>query len=120
MEHDGESGELLLDLGEDVECQWGRNEHAVHECALLGSELVGTVRSTDRDCQRVAAGAGSKVDDLLGLGLVRLSSADLVLNTSEHTQLSLNGYIILMSIVYNLLCQSDILLIRQVRTVDHH
>ena len=120
MEHNGESRKLLLDLSEDVECQGRRNEYTIHECALLRSELVSTVRSTDRDSQRVATSTGSEVDDLLRLGVVRLSRADLILNTSEHTQLSLNSYIELMSIINELLSQSNVLLVGEVRTVDHH
>ncbi len=69
MKHDGESGQLLLNLCQHVECEWRRNEPASLRvaCALLGLELVGTVRSTDRDGQRVAACTGSEVDYFLRL-----------------------------------------------------
>ena len=70
MEHDWEARKLLLDLSEDVECQWWWNENAVHECALLWSELVSTVRSTDRDSERVATSASSEVDHLFWLSVV--------------------------------------------------
>ena len=67
-----------------------------------------------------ATSTGSEIDNLLRFGVVRLSSADLILNTSKYAELSLNGHVELMSVVNNLLCQSNVLLIRQVRTVDHH
>ena len=70
MEYDWESRELLLNLSEDVECQWWWHENAVYESALLRSELVSTVRGTDRDSQRVATCAGREVDNFLGLGVV--------------------------------------------------
>ena len=63
MQHDGEAGELLLDLGQDVETQFGRNEDTLGVAgALLGLELVGAVRRTDRDGQRVYAGLRYEVD----------------------------------------------------------
>ena len=73
---------------------------------------MGTVRSTDRDSQRVATCTGSEVDNLLRLGVVRLSSADLILNTSKHTELSLNGYVELMSWVYSQVLRMRLLLLR--------
>jgi len=113
VKYNGESRKLLLNLVQDVECQWWWNEHAVYECALLRSELVSTVRSTDRNSQRVATCASSEVDNLLRLGVVRLCRRNLILNTSEYTELSLNCYVELMSILYNLLSQSNVLLVRQ-------
>ena len=85
MEDDGESRKLILDLSQNVECEWRRNELTSLRiaCALLGLKLVSTVRSTDRDSQRIATCTCSEVDNLLGLGVVRLSSADLILNTCE-------------------------------------
>ena len=40
--------------------------------------------------------------------------------TSQYTQFTFNCYIKLMSIFNNLLSQSDILFVRQMRTVDHY
>ena len=53
VKNDWEARELLLDLCQNVECQWRRNQTACLRvtCALLGLELVSTVRSTDRDSQ---------------------------------------------------------------------
>ena len=115
MKHDGESRQLLLDLCQHVECEWRRNELASLRiaCALLGLELVSTVRSTDRDSQRIAACAGSEVDNLLRLGVVANLRSHLILNTSEHTELTLYSHIVLVSILYNLTRDLDILLVRQ-------
>ncbi len=115
MQHDGESGKLLLNLSQHVECQWRRNELTGLRIAgaLLGLELVSTMRSTDRDSQRVAACASSKVNNLLGLGVVTYLRGNLVLNTSQHTELALNSNIILVSIFYNLTGNLDVLLVRQ-------
>jgi len=122
VEHDGESGELLLDLLEHVESQGRRNQTAGLRVtgALLGSELVSTVAGTDRDSQRIATCAGGELDHFLGLCIVRLLGHDVVLDTGQHAKLGLNGNIELVSIVYHLLGEGDILLERQVRAVDHH
>ncbi len=70
VEYDGESGELLHNGVEYVECQRRGYELAFLVAgALLGSELVGTVACADRDSERVAAGAGSEVDNFLGIGV---------------------------------------------------
>ena len=54
MEDDGEAGNPLFDLFEDVEAQGGRDEHAVRGLgALLGLELEGAVRSADRNGERI-------------------------------------------------------------------
>ena len=74
MEHDGESGELLLDLVQHIECQWRRNQAASLRvaCALLGLELVSTVAGTDRDGEAIATRALAEIDHLLGLCVVAL------------------------------------------------
>ena len=48
VKNDWEAGKLSHYSVENVECQWRRNKLTLLvACALLGSELVGTVRSTD-------------------------------------------------------------------------
>ena len=93
VEHDGESGELLLDFGEDVECEGRRNEESGLGIlgALCGSELVSTVARTDRNSEAVATGAGSKLNHLSWLGVVRLCCRNLVFNSGEDAELSLYG-----------------------------
>ena len=52
VQHDGEAGELLLDLGQDVETQFGRNEDTLGVAgALLG--LNGAAIWPVRGCRRV-------------------------------------------------------------------
>ena len=122
MENDRETRELLHDSIENVECQWGRNEAASLGVngALLAGELISTVRSTDRDSERVATGAGSKIYHLFRLGVMAFCSTYFVFYTSEHTELSLYRYVELMSIFYYFLGEGDVLLIRQVRTINHY
>jgi hypothetical protein len=121
VKNDWEARELLLDLCQHVECQWRRNQTACLRvtCALLGLELVSTVRSTDGDSQRVATRTLAELDDLLRTCIVRLFSRNLILNTSEDTQLCLHSYVELVSVVYALLGQLDVLIERLRRSVDH-
>ena len=56
MEHDGEAGDALLDLLEDVEAQGGRDQYAVGVLgALLRLELGPAVAGSDRDGQGIDA-----------------------------------------------------------------
>ena len=122
MENDWEAWELLLDSCENIECQWRRDQTTSLwvTCTLLWSELVSTVRSTDRDSQRVATCTSSEVNNLLWLCVVRNLSYYVILNTSEDTEFSLNSYVELMSILNNLLSQSDILFVWKSRTINHY
>jgi hypothetical protein len=54
-------------------------------------ELVGAVARTDRDGERVDAGALDEVDGLVGVGEVDLARADAVLDPSERAELALHG-----------------------------
>ena len=70
MEYDGEAGKLFHHTVENVECQWRGNEFAfLIAGALVGGELVSTVRSADRDSERVATGAGGEVYNFFGVGV---------------------------------------------------
>ena len=51
---------------------------------------------------------------------MRLLSYYVILNTSEDTELTLYSYVELMSVLYNLLCKSDIVLVWKSRTIDHY
>ena len=121
MQHDGEAGELLLDLGQDVETQFGRNEDTLGVAgALLGLELVGAVRRTDRDGQRVYAGLRYEVDHVGGVGIGVVLGRNLVLDAGQHAQLTLDRYVELVCVVYDLLGEGYVFVVGQVRTVDHH
>ena len=122
MENDGEAGELLLDLMEHVESEWGRNELAGLWIAgaLLGLELVSAVAGADRDSEGVATCACSEVDHFLRLGVVANLRGNLILYASEHTQLTLYGNIVLVGIFNYLTRDLDILLVGERRAVEHY
>ena len=68
VKNDGETGKTLANLFENIESERRRNENAVLiSRALLCGELICTVRCTDRDCERVNAGSGYELLNLLGL-----------------------------------------------------
>ena len=122
MENDREARQLLHYGVQYVECQGRRNKTTRLRVtrALLRSELVCTVAGTDRDSQRVTTRTSSEIDYLFRLRIVADSRRNLVLYTGQYTELSLNRYIKLMSIINHFLRQCDILLIRQRRSIDHH
>jgi len=110
VENDGEARDALLDLVEDVETEVGL-------CAR--GELDDTVAGADGDGEGVDASALDKVDDLVGVGVVAGLGLDIILDTSEDTELTLDGDVELVGVVDDLLGKSDVLLIGKSRTVDH-
>ncbi len=122
MEHDGEVGKFLLDSLKHIESERRGNETAGLgvACTLLGSELVCAMGCADGDGEAVAAGAVDEVDHLLGVGVGVMVGAYLVLDAGENAELTLYSHVILVGIVHNLLCQSHVLLVRQVAAVDHY
>ena len=121
VQHDREPGDALLDLLQDVETEFGRHEHAVRIArALLGLELIGSVRRADRDGQRIHTGLLHEILHVLGTGVGMVFGRNLVLDTGQHTQLALHRHIVLVGILHDLLRQRHVLIVRQVRTVDHH
>lgn len=121
MEHDGEARELNHDGIEHIERERrGKETSSLRVAgALLGLKLVSAVAGTDRDCERVNASLRGEVDNLLRLSVVANIRLNLVLNASEHAKLTLNGDIILVRIVNDLLGEGDILIIRERRAIDH-
>ena len=72
MEHDGEAGQTLDDLVQDIEAQGRGNQLALLIAgALVGGKLIGAVGGADGDSQRVAAGLGDELLYLLGAGVGR-------------------------------------------------
>lgn len=122
VEHDGEIGELSLNSLKHVESQWRGNEKTGLRVtsALFGSELVSTVRSTNRNSEAVAASAVYEVDNLLRVSVGVVVRANLILNTCEHAELTLDSHVILVCVVHNFLSKRDILLIGEVAAVDHY
>ena len=88
VQDDGEAGQALGDLFQNVETQSGRNQDAfLVQGALLGSELVSAVGGADGDGQGVAAGTGDELFDFLGTGVGGSLSGDvdLVLDAGQGT-----------------------------------
>ena len=88
--------------------------------ALLRRELVGAVRRTDRDGQRIDAGLRDEINDLLGFGVVALLGGNLVFDAGQHAQLALDRHVELVSIFNDLLRQGDVFVVGKRRTVDHY
>jgi len=110
VENDGEARDTLLDLVEDIETEVGLGARG---------ELDNTVAGTDGDSEGIDTSALDKVNDLIGVGVVAGLRLDIILNTSKDTELTLNSDIKLVSVLDNLLGESDVLLIRKSRTIDH-
>jgi len=110
VENDGEARDAGLDLVEDIETKVG-----------LGArrELDDTVAGADGDSEGVDASALDEVDNLVGVGVVAGLGLHIILDTSEDTELTLNSDIVLMSVLDDLLGESDVLLIRKSRAIDH-
>ena len=110
VQDDGEAGQTLGDLFQNVETQGRGNQDAVLvDGALLGSELVSAVGSADSNCQGVTAGAGNELLDLFGTGVGSSLSGnvDFVFNTGQSTQLSLDHNTVVVSVLNDLLGDLD-------------
>ena len=112
MENDWEAWELLLDLVEDVEPDlW------------LGArrELVSAVGCADSDGEGVDASLADEVLDLLRPGVGVVLSLDIVLDASKDTELTLDADVVWagVGVLDNLLGEGDVLVVREVRAVNH-
>ena len=115
VKDDGESWDLLLDLCEDIEAEGGRYEDTVSiTLALLWSELVSSVRRTDRDSERVYAGLANEVDYFFWLRVSVVLSYDIVFDTCEDTELTFYGDVELVCIFNDRTSKSYVLIVRQV------
>ena len=88
--------------------------------ALFGCELVSTVRCTDRNSQRVAAGTGCEVDNFLRISVCVVVGRYFVFYACENTEFTFDSYVELVSIIYYLLGQSNVFFVGKVATVDHN
>ena len=122
MENDRELRDLLLDLCEDVETELRRYENAVSIArALLRFELECAMGRADSDSQGINA---SLLDEFLNFFRLRVScimssNLDVILDTSQFTQLSLDDYATCMSVLNDFLSDFDVLFEVIVGTVDH-
>ena len=123
VQNDRESGQSLGDFFQNVEAQGRRNKDAVRvACALLRSELVSAVGSTDGDGQRVAACSGNELFYFFRTCVAGLSGFyyDFVFYAFKSTQLSLYDYAVGVRVLNDLLCQSDVVLERFGGSIDHN
>ena len=113
VQNDGEAGQTLADLLQDIEAQLG---------LLAGLELVGAVAGADGDGQGVYAGAGHKFLYLGGVGElgVRLADIDGVLDAGQLAQLALYHDAALVGVFHHLAGHGDVFFKVQLGTVDHH
>ena len=107
---DGEAGDALLDLVEDVETELGVG---------AGLELVGAVGGADGDGEGVNTSALDKVLDLLGASVVVDLGLDVVLDTGENAELTLDGDVAGVGVLDDLLGEGDVLLVGEGGAVDH-
>ena len=122
VENDRESGELLLDFGENVKGEGRRNENAVSGAGALGGfELLAAMAGSDGDRERVDAGLLDEVLDFFGLGVVAFLGGNVIFDAGENSEFSLDGDVVFlgMGIIANFLGKRDIFFIREVGSVDH-
>ncbi len=118
----GKPGRTAGDLLQHVEAQRGRNKDAVGVAGtLLGLELVSAVAGADGDGERVAAGLGDELLDLLGAGIGGLVSGDLdlVLDAGQSAQLGLDHNAVIVGILHDLLGDLNVLGKGLAGGVDH-
>ena len=121
VENDRETGKSLFDFSEDVETERRRNEDALFVSgALLSSELVSAVGSTDGDCERVNAGLGNEFFNFFRLGVGRMFCYNVIFNTCENAEFAFYYYAVSVCLFNDLLGESDVVFKGVVRTVDHN
>ena len=108
VEHNGEPGQALDHLVQNVKAQRRRNQLALFVAgALGGGELIGA----DGDGQGVAAGLGDELLHLFGTGVVGLlgGDIDLVLYAGQSAQLGLNNNAVVVGVLHHLLGDLNVL-----------
>ena len=122
MKHNGESGQALHDLVQDIKAQGRRNQLALLVAgALGGSELVSAVAGADGDSQGVAAGLLHELLDLLGMSVVGLLGRDLhvILDAGQSAQLGLHNHAVVVGVLNHLLGDFNVLSKGLAGGVDH-
>ena len=113
MENYWEAGKLFGNLFKNVKAKLG---------LLTGLELVCAVAGADCDCERVNAGAGYEIVNLIRVGEAGLvlGNINIVLNSGKLTKLTLNNNAVGVSIINNLFGQGNVLLIGKMGAVNHY
>lgn len=88
---------------------------------LTRFELECAMACSDCDCQRVNACTLYELLNLIRMCILSISVSNLniILNTGKLTKLCLYYNALVMSVLNNLLCDCDILLKREMRSIDH-
>ena len=123
VKNDRETGQSLDALFEYVETERRGNKDAVSiSRALCSRELVCAVRGSDSDCKGVTSGSCNEFLNLFRTGVAFLTGLNnnLILNTCEGTELSLNYNAVSMCILNNLLGKSNVLIEGLAGSVDHN
>ena len=109
----GKPGRRRPDLFEDVKTKLRLG---------AGLEFVGAVACADGDGKRVNPRARHKFLHLRRVGVrgVCRRNIDVVLHAGQAAQLAFDHNALVVSVVHNLLCQSDVLLKRVFGAVNHH
>ena len=110
VENDGESGDALLDLVEDVQTDFR---------IVAGLEFVSTVAGSDSDGKAVNAGAFDEVLDLFRTGVGVVLALDVVFDPGENTELTFDGDIVLVGELNDFAGTGNVLFVGQVAAVDH-
>ena len=86
-----------------------------------GLNLCAAVAGADGDREGVDAGLLDEVLDFLRLGVIGVLGRDIVLDAGEHAELAFDRDIVLLRMgeVDDLLGERDVLVVGQVRAVDH-
>ena len=113
VKNDGEAGQSLCHIFQNVKSQLRLG---------AGFELVCAVACTDGDSQGINAGAVYEFLNLFRscIGGILCRNLNIIFDAGQSTKLCLNYYASLMSIVCNLLCQSNVLFEGLGGTVDHN
>ena len=121
VKNNGEAGKSYADLLKNIKAKGRGNENAVLiSRALLGSELIRTVRSTDGNCKGVNARTGNEFLNLLGSCVGGVLCNDVILNACKHAKLALNYYTVSVCIFNYLFGKCNVILEAVVRAVDHN
>ena len=113
MQNDGEAGQTLTDLLQNVETELG---------VLAGLEFICAVGSADGDCKGVDSRAGGKLLHFVGRGKQRVLRFHLyvVLHARQLAELGLDDYAAFVRVLDDFFRQGDIFLPGLGRSVDHY
>ena len=123
VKNDRETGQSLDTLFENVETERRGNKDAVSiSRALCSRELICAVRGSDCDCKGVTSGSCNEFLNLLRTGVAFLTGLNnnLILNTCEGTELSLNYNAVSMCILNNLLRECYVVIEGLAGSIDHN